>query len=261
MISSKNNRRIKELRALHHRQGNNPEGLFLVEGIRPVGEALEAGADLITLCYAPELLRSSYALNLVASHAGGIECLEVTPEVFESLADKDNPAGLMAVARLKPAVLADLDPVTCSWAVALVAPQDPGNIGTILRTMDAVGAHSLLLLDGGADPTHPATVRASMGAIFWHPVVRDSFENFTQWAKSRAYHVVGTSAHAGQEIGQVTAYPRPLVLMLGSERQGLTSEQAAICDQMIGLPMHGRSTSLNLAVAAGIFLYDILLKG
>jgi TrmH family RNA methyltransferase len=123
-----------------------------------------------------------------------------------------------------------------------------------------VGASGIILLNGGVDAYHPTAVRASMGAVFRHPVVSTSFHEFVVWAEDNDYQVIGTSAHAEQDYQETTHFAKPLVLLLGDERRGLNSEQIAVCDTLLRLPMHGRVTSLNLAVAAGIMLYDILQK-
>jgi TrmH family RNA methyltransferase len=267
MITSRSNAIAKQVRALRQRKEREATGLFLVEGIKHVGEAVEAWeAGIQTypvefLCYAPELLTSDWARGLIQEQIEkGRPCHAFSREVFESLADKENPQGLLAVVRRRPPALEDLAPRNFAWGVALVQPQDPGNIGTILRTVDAVDAGGLLLLDGSADPTHPGAVRASMGAIFWRPVAQASFASFTRWASQHGYHLVGTSAHGSVDYRSVEEYQRPLVLLLGSERAGLSNEQAAACSQVVRLPMHGRVTSLNLAVAAGVMMYDIYAK-
>ena len=188
----------------------------------------------------------------------GVACYETSAEVFEVLADKENPQGLLAVVRRTELPLEDLSPEQFPWCVAAVAPQDPGNIGSILRTIDAVGASGLILLDSHLDATHPGAVRASMGALFWVPVVNASFDDFAAWARQQGYHIYGTSAHGTLDYRQAPGYPRPCILLMGSERQGLTPEQAAVCDALVRLPMHGRATSLNLATAAGVMLYAML---
>lgn len=260
-ITSRSNPKVKDVRALRQRKTRQERGLFLVEGIRHVGEAVDAGAPLDSLFYAPELLTSDYARDLVrAQSARGVPCFETSPEVFEALAEKENPQGILAVARIREKRLSDLHAGNFNWGVALVSPQDPGNVGTILRTLDAVGASGLLLLDSSVDLYHPGAVRASMGALFWYPVVHATFAEFAAWARQGGYHVYGTSAHGAVDYRRVERYERPRVLLLGSERQGLTAEQAASCEQLICMPMHGRVTSLNLAVAAGVMLYAILDK-
>jgi TrmH family RNA methyltransferase len=264
VITSRTNPIVKAVRALRQRKERQTRGLFLVEGIKHVGEALEAGgkfAAVESLLYAPELLTSSYAQELIQVQSSqGIPCHALSAQIFETLAEKENPQGLLAVVRLHTWSLVDLKPSDCPWGIALIQPQDPGNIGAILRTVDAVGAGGMLLLDSSADYTHPGAVRASMGALFWHPVIKSTFVEFVRWAKEHGYALVGTSAHGSVDYRSVDRYPLPLFLLMGSERQGLSPEQAAACDQVIRLPMHGRVTSLNLAVAAGIILYDIHQK-
>lgn len=258
LISSRSNPKIKQVRALRRHKSSRDGALFLVEGIRPVGEAVEAGARIESIVYAPEILRGEYAWRLVREQeAQGVPVHPVSADVFASIADKENPQGLLAVAHRQLASLADLDPVRHPWLTALVSPQDPGNVGTILRTIDAVGASGLLLLDGSVDLFHPGVVRASMGALFWHPVVQTDFDQFVGWAGRCGYHIYGTSAHGADDYRRIT-YERPAILLLGSERQGLTDAQVAACERLICLPMLGRATSLNLAVAAGVMLYAML---
>ncbi|MCS6883645.1 MAG: RNA methyltransferase, partial [Chloroflexaceae bacterium] len=131
-------------------------GLFLVEGIRHVGEAVAAGAHIAYFCYAPDLLKSEFAYDLLEKQRrAGARVYALAADVFRSIADKENPQGILAVVKRHQLQLADLQPATHPWLVALVSPQDPGNIGAVMRTIDAVGASGLILLDGGADPGHP----------------------------------------------------------------------------------------------------------
>lgn len=260
-LTNPRNPHLKQVRKLQQRKEREATGLFVVEGIRHVGEAIEARAEVQYICYAPDLLVSPFARELIAREsARGQRCYALAPEVFRSLADKENPQGLLAVVRRPQVTLDTLAPDTHSWLVALVAPQDPGNIGAILRSVDAVGANGLLLLEGGADPYHPNAVRASLGALFWMPIVSATFAEFVNWSKARGYHLYGTSAHGAEDYQQVT-YTRPLILLLGSEQKGLSPEQAAACEHLVRLPMVGRVTSLNLAVAAGVMLYAMMAVG
>jgi TrmH family RNA methyltransferase len=231
--------------------------LCVAEGIFHVGEALAAG-DVAYLVYAPDVLLSPFGRELVAAaEAGGVPVYPVAAPVMAVVADKEHPQGLLAAVRQRRARLTDLTPATHPWPVALVAPQDPGNVGAVLRTIDAVGASGLILLDGGVDPYPPAAVRASMGAIFHLPVAAATFVAFIEWARAGGYRIYGTSAHGRDDYRAVETYTPPLVLLLGSEREGLSAAQAAACDELLRLPMHGRVSSLNLAVAAGVFLYAI----
>jgi TrmH family RNA methyltransferase len=279
MLTSASNPKIKLIRSLRQRKGRDATGLFVVEGIRHVGEAIAANAvveanDAVAaagtadagwleyLCYCPDLLTSDFAREIIQKQGkSGLPCYAVSAGTFETLADKENPQGILAVARQRHRKLDELAPDHFPWGVALVAPQDPGNIGTILRTIDAVGASGLLLLDSSADPYHPSAVRASMGSLFWVPVVPAAFDEFVDWAKSYGYHIYGTSAQGSQPASQVPRYDHPAILLMGSEREGLTDAQRLVCEMLIRLPMNGRVTSLNLAVATGVMLYAMLNKG
>ncbi len=266
LISSRSNPKIKQARALRLRKARQESGLFIVEGIRPVGEAVEAQAHIAYLLYAPDRLQSAYAHDLIQElTAQAVPCYPVSDDIFTSLAEKENPQGLLAVLHLPNFKLADFNPANFPWGVALVDPQDPGNLGSILRTIDAVGASGLLLLasnvgEGMVDPFHPSALRASMGAHFWRPLAAASFAEFSDWATAHRYVIYGTSAHATTDYREISSFQIPAILLLGSERAGLTSAQSGICDHLIRLPMHGRATSLNLSVAAGVLLYEMLAK-
>jgi TrmH family RNA methyltransferase len=247
------------------RKERDASGLFVAEGIRHVGEACAAGAKLELICYSPDRLKSEFAQQLIREQENlETVCFAVSEEVFAGLAEKENPPGILAVVNQPRLELEDLRLERFPKGVALTAPQDPGNIGSILRSIDAAGASGLLLLDDPdhhqycADPYHPNSVRASMGAIFWLPLVKCSFEDFRGWAKSHTYTVYGTSAHASLDYRQVEVYLQPLILLMGSEREGLFPDQAAVCDVIVKMPMLGHVTSLNLAVATGIMLYQLM---
>lgn len=256
-ISSKSNERIKSVRALRHRKERERTGLFFVEGIRIVAEAADGGADIETVLVAPDLLDSEFAQGLVERlRAAAVPVLEVTAEVFRSISLKDGPQGLGAVIRGRRVRLSEVRAGRGLCWVALEAVGDPGNLGTILRTADAVGASGVILVGAGTDPYDPEAVRASMGAVFVVPIAAATLEEFSAWKREQGCFLVGTSDSAGADYRDI-AYPRPLVLFMGSERQGLSEEAIALTDMMVKIPMVGRSDSLNLAVATGVMLYEI----
>jgi TrmH family RNA methyltransferase len=251
LIASLGNSLIKQARALRQKKARNESGLFLVEGIHHVGEVVEAGWDVESILYASGLLTSPFAHDLISRFS--FKPQPVTSQVMESLADKENPQGIIAIVHQKKSQLKDIKPFM--RAVALVSPQDPGNVGTILRTMDAVGTDVLFLLDGGVELYHPTVVRASMGTLFWKPVIQTSFDEFSAWVREGNYRLIGTSAKA--EADYHTLVPQsPWILLLGNEQKGLSPSQSAACDVTVSLPMQGRVSSLNLAVAAGVLLYE-----
>ena len=258
LITSLSNPLVKQARSLRHKKARSESGTFLVEGIHHVGEAIEAGWVVDSVLYAPDLLASNFARDLVRRLGGKSQ--PIAAPVMESLADKENPQGILAVVRQQHIRIADLQPSTApgAWhircAAALVSPQDPGNVGTILRTLDAVGADALFLLDGGVEIYHPTVVRSSMGTLFWKPVIQASFDEFLQWARQANYQLIATSAHGDMDY-QTLIPQAPWILVLGSEQKGLSSAQTNACDVAVSLPMRGRVSSLNLAVAAGVLLY------
>ena len=256
ILTSTSNPFIKQIRALRQKKTRVETGTFLVEGITHVGEVIEAGWNADAIIYAPDLLTSRFAKDLLSRAARlQLRLQPVSVSVIESLADKENPQGILAVVKQKPTKFSDLKSV--NRAVALVSPQDPGNLGTILRTMDAVGADTLFILDGGVELFHPTVVRASMGTLFWKPVVQASFSEFLEWALTNHFQLIGTSAKA--DVDYHSLVPQvPWVLVLGTEQKGLTPEQTTACDVTISLPMRGRVSSLNLSVAAGVLLYQFM---
>ena len=257
-ITSRVNPVIKSARMLREGKERKKTGKFLVEGILHVGEAAAADWKIDSILYSPELLESEYARNLISRQsANGVRCAPVSKDVLESLAEKENPQGIVAIVNQKTALLGSPSSNTISSAIALVAPQDPGNVGTILRTLDAVGGDALFLLDGGVDLFHPSVVRASMGTIFWKPVVKATFVEFSAWARQHLYQLIGTSAHAEIDILNIKLVERKSILVLGNEQKGLSKDQLEACDIAVRIPMRGRASSLNLAVAAGVLLYSL----
>jgi TrmH family RNA methyltransferase len=259
LITSLSNPLVKQARALHQKKARFESGLFLVEGIHHVGEAVEAGWEMESILYAPELLTSNFARDLISRL--GTKPQPVSALVMESFAGKENPQGILALVHQKSLQLdafsipAEAGAQKITRSAALVSPQDPGNVGTILRTLDAVGADALFLLDGGVELYHPTVVRSSMGTIFWKPIIQTSFTDFVDWARKGNFQLIGTSAHG--DIDYQTLVPRiPWILVLGNEQKGLSIEQTNACDVAVSLPMKGRVSSLNLAVAAGVLLYQ-----
>lgn len=258
LISARSNPLAQQIRRLRQRKERQESGLFLVEGLHPVGEAVEAGWKVETLVYAPQLLTSEFGRHLVTTLAQrGVRCAAFQADLFASLSEKENPQGILAIVHQRQQELEELSPAEIRLGAALVSPQDPGNVGAVLRTLDAVGADGLFLLDGGVDAYHPSAVRASMGAIFWKALVSAPFPRFVAWAREHGYSLIGSSAHADLSYRTLHWDGRPTILLLGNEQKGLTPEQKQACDLLVSIPMHGRASSLNLAVAAGILLYQM----
>jgi len=267
MITSLSNERIKAIRKLQDRKTRQENGLFFIEGLRIVAEALEqasAGrAKVDTLVVAPDLLKSSFGQQLVKEQrARGVPVLEVSAEVFDRISAKEGPQGIAAVMYqhwqpLEEVRLGGGPALSSHTWVALDSIADPGNLGTILRTHDAVGGQGVILLDQSTDPYDPSAARGSMGALFTQALVRASFPEFAGWKRQFGYPVIGTSDKSDLDY-HAYRYPPGLVLLMGSERQGLQEHHLTVCDAVVSIPMLGKSDSLNLAVATAVVLYEIL---
>jgi TrmH family RNA methyltransferase len=257
IITSTANPKIKFIRKLRERKARQESGCFFAEGLRIVVEAVQQSAGIETLVTAPELLTSQVGQDLLEQQRNkGVEVLEVTPEVFQTMALKEAPVGIAAVIHQNWSAL---DPIRLQpgdlW-VALDEVADPGNLGTILRTNDAVGGKGVILLDHSTDPYDPTSIRASMGALFSQRLVKASFEEFLAWKGRSGVSLVGTSG-ASELDYQEFHYPERLVILMGSEREGLAEIHIRGCDAMVRIPMAGRSDSLNLAVATAVVIYEV----
>jgi TrmH family RNA methyltransferase len=245
---------------LRDRSARDASGLFFAEGVRFVHRAARTGADIRTVVVSPDTLVSPTGRALVRDFGrSGTPCVRVTPEVFRSLSILDCPQGLGAVVRQRWTRLARARPADGLCWVALHKVQNPGNLGMILRTCEAVGAAGLLLVGPDVDPFDPVTVRATMGSIFSLRLVRTNHFKFHQWAGRHRCLVVGTSPHGGADYDRVRYRP-PTVLFMGSERKGLTEDEEDLCDTMVRIPMVGRVDSLNLAVATSVMLYEVFRR-
>src|SRR5215831_9915831 len=174
LISSAANPLIKRIRLLGDRGHRRREGALVVRGVQPVWQAVEAGADIEVLIAAPELLRDPAAAMVAAQEARGVRVARLTSELFGRIADRDSPAGLAAIVRKRTSGLAGLSVLPGAVFVALHEVSNPGNLGTIIRTADAVGAAGVILVGPSADPFDPVAVKASMGAVFSVPVVTEA---------------------------------------------------------------------------------------
>jgi len=256
MVSSTHNETIKLVRSLQHRKARDATGLVYVEGLRPFVESLDLSRDLEMVLVAPSLLTEDMKRVVDRCQSYGIRILEVAESVLQSLSSRDKPEGVAAVVRQRWHSLEAIRPSQSgSCWIALQSIREPRNLGAILRVSDAVGADGVILLDDSADPYSPLAVRASTGAVFSQGLVRSSFAALKNWLQVHNCACIGTSPDADTEYVGLS-FPRPMVLLMGSERAGLSAEQQSICDTLVRIPMAGHVKSLNVAVAAGILLYE-----
>ena len=255
LVTSPANPEIKRIRGLALRKKREEEKLFVAEGLRHVTEALEAGWPLETLVYQAEAAeRPKLAEALAATRSAGGLCLEVTEAVLSKMTKRDNPQMVVGVLRQRWQALENLRPGKL-W-IALETVRDPGNLGTILRTADAVAADGVILIGETCDPYSPEAVRASMGSIVRVPLVRATLDQFLAWRAGWPGLVVGTHLSVQADYREVS-YAAPVLLLMGNEQAGLTEAAAAACDRLVRIPMAGGADSLNLSVATAVMLFEI----
>lgn len=256
LITSRANPLIKELRALEQKKGRDRRGEFLVEGIQPVLQALQSGANIRLLIVAPDLLTSKVARDAIRSQErAGTRIVNVSAEVFESLAEREHPTGIAAVVRVTPHALRDVHVDRDALFVGLYEVSNPGNLGTILRTADAVKARGVILIGSATDPFAPAAVRASRGALFSIPVLQlQNANELLDWCDAQNVRIVTTSDRAQHDLWDADL-SAPALFLLGNEGEGLPPAILAR-GQAVKIPMAGVMDSLNLAVAAGVLLYE-----
>ncbi len=263
-ITSAQNPLVKRIRRLGQRKARREEGAFFIEGPRSFLAAVDAEAVIETAVVAPELLRSQpcYAA-LDHLRAQGVPVATLSGELFTRLAARERPAGIGAIVATRSTTLDGLlatDRAAAGLYVALVDAADPGNVGTVLRTLDAAGGSGLILIGQSTDPYHPTAVKASMGSLFAVPLCEvDVPAAALRWARHGGLQVVATSAHAQKPLWEAPLR-RPLLLLMGSEREGLDPAALAAADLAVTIPMVGTATSLNLAVATSLLLYELVRR-
>lgn len=260
LITGFSNPTVKALRALREKKHRKASGKFLAEGLRLLTDARTSG-------HLPEVLvmatgREPHPLLAALEadvHAAGGEVLELAPDLLTKITGKDNPQAVAGVFAEFDTSLAALDRSSAKiWLVAQ-ALRDPGNLGTMLRTGDAVGAGGLILIDDCADPFSVEAVRASMGAVFTQAIAQARWEEFLPWLRGGAGQLVAASLRDAVDY-RGAPYTAPCFLMVGNESQGLPEDYEMACDLRVTMPMKGRADSLNAAVAGAVLAYEALAK-
>jgi RNA methyltransferase, TrmH family len=259
-ITAFSNPLVKSARQLREKRHRKESGRFLAEGLRILTEARAAARLPEQLFFARESAGHPLVQALItATEAAGGEAIETTPDILSKLSGKDNPGAVIGVYAEFATSLVALDRSVASiWLVA-ERLRDPGNLGTILRTGDAVAAGGLILIDECVDPFSVEAVRASMGALFTVPVVRARWDEFLPWLRSGPGQLVGLSLDTDVHY-RSAAYAAPTFLLTGNEAQGMPAHMAAACDLTVKIPMLGKADSLNAAVATAVMAYEVLAR-
>ena len=269
LITSPSNPIIKDIKALEMRKRRKETGLFLVEGLRSVIEGIECGTALKYIAYHTDIKQKEDVKRCVSycNECSGL-ALEVNDTGLEKISRKDNPQSVIGVFEQKTLSLNNIDIQspknkndTSRCIVALEQVRDPGNLGTIIRTIDAVGADAVILIGQCCDPYSVEAVRATMGSLFSVPIYQATLEEFKDWAKDWQEKtdgdILGTTLQTSVDFREIRP-KSPILLMMGNEQAGLSEDLRQVATHCIRLPMNGRADSLNLSVATGICLYALL---
>lgn len=239
------------------RKYRDASGLFYIEGVRNFIKACDRNLDLCKILFSEKLLTAPSARKLVRhARRSGVNCISLTPEQFRSISHTEKASGVGAIVRQHWSGLYDVSPKAGLCWVVLETVRSPGNLGTLIRTSEAVGGAGFIFLGKRVDPFDPDVVRASMGAIFHQKFVRTTFNSLAPWIHRHHFHVVGASPDGATDLHQFD-YPRSTLLFLGEERQGLTQQQRDLCQYLVRIPMVGMADSLNLAVAGSLLMYEV----
>ena len=257
-VTSLANPLIKDIKALSLKKFRDQQNAFIAEGLKLVIDALDLGWTIKTLIFSKSGLGNPAVEKAAArTVAAGATVLEVSEKVLSAITRRDNPQMVVGVFSQRLLPIRSVKPQGDDVWIGLDRVRDPGNLGTIIRTADAVGAKGIILIGDTTDPYSLETVRATMGSIFAVPIARVSVEAFLEWRKGFDGLVAGTHLKGAVDYRSVKFGGRPTLLLMGNEQQGLPDDLAGSCDRLLRIPQAGRADSLNLAVATGVMLFEI----
>lgn len=249
-------RLLTQARDLSRRKARERDGRFVAEGVRAVEELLHSPVEIEGVLCGPQMIDTPRGARLRADlDTAGIAVTDVSEREFASAASTESPQGVLAVGLVPVRVLPDLAGRTPLRLLVIDAVQDPGNLGTLLRTAHALGLDGSVALPGTVDLWNAKVVRSAMGSLFKHHALQADLEELSAFLEREQCPLWGADI-AGRPVGDLQAPPR-LAVAVGNEGAGLTPAVRAVAKPLVSLPMRGDAESLNVAVAAGILLYEV----
>ena len=253
VITSKDNEIIKGLKKLKEKKYRDEEGLYIIEGIKIIEEAIAERAKINKIVICEECVEAEEISQKLLYEIAKYNCIYVSKKVFSTLTDVVAPQGILAVIE-KPGRDSKID-YNQDLILALDGIQDPGNLGTILRTADSVNLNQIIITKNTADPYNPKVVRSTMGAIFRVKIIEtDNLVQTLREIKKNKFKVVVTSLDTEDSIYNIDYKKK--VIVIGNEANGVSKEVQELADNKVKIPMLGRTESLNASVATGIVLYE-----
>lgn len=253
-ITSAQNPKIKALLHLREKKERDITGLFLIEGYRELRRAVDAGVRFEALFICPELFLGTNEEALIANIQA--QSFELPKSLFEKISYRDRPDGLVGVAHQMKTTLSQMQPEKGIYVVA-EAIEKPGNLGTILRSADAVGAKAVIVCDRCTDIYNPNVVRASVGTLFTLPVIEAGGEEMLKWLKKNQIQIVAATPAASLNFTEAPL-SGSVAIVVGTEQLGLTQKWLDNADICVQIPMKGIADSLNVAMATTLLLYEAL---
>lgn len=258
LITSLQNPKIKEVVHLRERSERDKTGQFIIEGYRELLRATDAGWKIDMLFICPDLFLGTNEPALINRlEEKGTQLFSCAQKVFEKMSYRDRPDGLIALATQQKTHLQDLKFKKAPFLVVAEAIEKPGNLGTILRSSDAVGVDGLIVCDRCTDIYNPNVVRASVGTLFTVPTVEAKGAETLEWLKQKGILILAATPHAEKEFTQVDL-TQPIAIAVGTEQLGLSERWMNQSDIQVRIPMRGVADSLNVAMATTLLLYEVL---
>ena len=257
IITSSSNQLVKHVRLLHKKKVRWETKNFFVEGLRSVEQSIISHADIKYVLYSDSLFETKGGNDLFKKISIKYKKVyKITDKLLKEICDTQNPQGIIAVVGFDNKTLIEALKEKGNFLVLLDRVQDPGNMGTIIRTADALGANGILVTSGCVDPYNPKTIRATMGSVFHIPLVHfESSDEALSILKSKSIGIISTGLLSSRPCYEID-FTKDFVLVIGNEASGVSEDILASSDSIVKIPMTGRAESLNAAIASGIVMYE-----
>lgn len=257
IITSSSNKLIKEIKMLQKRKERWSKKCFFIEGTRAVEQCIKSDAGIKHIVYSRELLGDEMDKVLSLIDEVSYETYEISDKLFKEISDTDNPQGILAVVNFDEFTLDDILKEN-NFIIVLDRVQDPGNLGTIIRTADAFGANGIIVTNGCVDVYNPKTIRSTMGSIFQIPIVHmGETKEALESLKQENISIISSSLNTDKYSYDID-FKTSCAIVIGNEAKGISEEVLSLSDQLVKIPMVGEAESLNAAIASGVLMYEVL---
>jgi TrmH family RNA methyltransferase len=253
-ISSKQNPKIKNLLHLQKNSERNQQGVFIVEGIKEVEKAVKSGYEVDSLFFCPEII-DPYRVEEIFSSTFPKNILEVTRDVFNKVAYRENSGGIIILAKPKDHALNQLNIGKNPLILVIEGVEKPGNIGAIFRTADAAGISAIIICDQGTDLYNPNSIRASLGCVFAIPTAICTSTIAIEWLKAKGVKIFVSYLKAAVPYHKID-FTKPSAIVMGTEATGISKVWLEASDANIIIPMQGQADSMNVSTAAAVLIFE-----